>query len=532
MREVEALAETFLTTVPECLPYTKFREFLETGERTSYEDTYFSHRKRLNSLFFSYVWSEDEKYLDPLLDAIFAVLDEFTWSVPAHQRGRDTVESKIGKIDLFAAETAYALSEIYNILGDTLPPLIRERIRFEVERRIVTPFFSQTENYPSSNWSAVQSSGIIASLVHVFPERLEEALSILCPIIENFLVSYNEDGCCMEGSLYWIYGFGFFVYGTELLRDATGGKVDYLKGTKVENMAHFFEKITFKNGYVVPFADSPLQCKMRIGLACFLHREFGAELPDSDMLFAVSDDTRFRFADILHDLYWGEDFDTAGKVMLGEHYFPDAGWYIYRTEHFAYAAKGGHNMEPHNHNDVGNFVFFDGEKTVLGDLGWEEYVRTYFGPRRYLDFLLTPSSGHAVPKVDEKEQIVLAEKAEVVEAKDGVFAVDIGKAYGVDRFLRRIEATEHGIIVTDTSDHPFTERFITGYRPERIGNCLTVGGVRVELDCPATINITGQTYRPRRIICGEHLKEVETAYLVEFIPETPKQTIRMTITKQ
>ena len=530
MNEIQPIADKYLGTYPECLPYTLFCEFAETGERVGYEEKYFDHRRRVNSLFFSYLHTKDKKYFTALIDAIAAILDEYTWAVPAHVNGRE-LGATIAKIDLFASETVYALSEIDTILADELPERIRERIRYETKRRILDVFFAGTENYPCSNWSAVQGAGITAALVRLFPERLSEGLPILLPILQNFLDSYNEDGCCMEGSLYWIYGFGFFTYAADLLREGTEGRVDLFKNPKVEKMAHFFENITFRNGFVVPFADSPLQCKMRVGLASFLHNEFGAALPDSNLLVGVADDTRFRFADLLHDLYWGEDFDAAGAVRLGEYYYPDSQWYIYRTEGMSYAAKGGHNMEPHNHNDIGGFVLFDGEKTVLGDLGWEEYVRNYFGPRRYLDFLLTPSTGHSVPVVEGRAQMVTEQKATVSEARDGVFAVDIGAAYGIEHFYRRFAWEGNVLSITDCCEKPFTERFITSYRPEYIDGQLTVGGVRVFIDRPARIHVSEHTYRPRRIICGENLKEVETAYIVELIPEGNPDTVTLRFKK-
>ena len=530
LSEMREMADAYLESAPECLPYSLFILFQTTGERNEYEEKYFDHRRRLNSLFFTYLDTKDEKYYLSLMDALFAVLDEYSWAVPAHIK-ESNVPDTVGRIDLFSAETAYALAEIDSILGDELPAMIRERIRFETDRRILTPFFSGNQNYPKNNWSAVQSAGVIATLVRLFPERLDEALPRLLPIIQQFLDSYNDDGCCMEGSLYWIYGFGFFTYGAELLREGTKGKINLFDNPKVERMAHFFENITFRDGYVVPFADSALQCKMRIGLACFLHHEFGVDYPDSNLIFAVRDDTRFRFADILHDLYWSEDFDTAGKVRLGEFFYEDSEWYIYRTEGLSFCAKGGHNKEPHNHNDIGNFVLFDGEKTVLGDLGWEEYVRNYFGPRRYLDFILTPSTGHSVPIIDGKTQTTVDKKAEIIEAKDGVFALDIGSAYGVEHFLRTMKMEGNTFTVTDECDLPFSERIVTGYEPKVDGDTVLIDTLRLTTSTPCDIEVTANPYRPRRIICGEHLKEVETAYFITLTPKAPTASLTLTFTK-
>ena len=137
--QIREMAEPYLSTIPEALPYSLFVEFETSGERGGYEKKYFDHRRRLNCLFFSYLDTKDEKYLFPLLDAIFAILDEYTWAVPAHLRGR-TPRTITTKIDLFSSETVYALSVIDYILGDTLPDLIRERIRIEVERRFLSSF--------------------------------------------------------------------------------------------------------------------------------------------------------------------------------------------------------------------------------------------------------------------------------------------------------------------------------------------------------------------------------------------------------
>jgi hypothetical protein len=136
-----------------------------------------------------------------------------------------------------------------------------------------------------------------------------------------------------------------------------------------------------------------------------------------------------------------------------------------------------------------------------------------------------------VPVVDGREQIVTTEKATVFEAAEGVFALDIGKAYGAAHFYRHFEQKGDTLTVTDRSQLPFVERFITSYRPEFVDGVLTVGGVRMRMDVAAEVKITEHTYRPRRIICGEHLKEYETAFIVELIPEGQPDTVTMTFEK-
>lgn len=43
------------------------------------------------------------------------------------------------------------------------------------------------------------------------------------------------------------------------------------------------------------------------------------------------------------------------------------------------ACKGGHNLEFHNHNDVGHFIYEGMGTMFFTDLGAGEYKKGYFG---------------------------------------------------------------------------------------------------------------------------------------------------------
>ena len=60
------------------------------------------------------------------------------------------------------------------------------------------------------------------------------------------------------------------------------------------------------------------------------------------------------------------------------------------------AAKGGHNGEMHNQNDVGNFIVHLNGESIIPDIGRGRYTKDYFGPRRY-EHLANSSLGHSVP---------------------------------------------------------------------------------------------------------------------------------------
>jgi hypothetical protein len=67
------------------------------------------------------------------------------------------------------------------------------------------------------------------------------------------------------------------------------------------------------------------------------------------------------------------------------------------------AVKGGNNDEPHNHNDIGNFIYLYKGIEFLVDLGAGEYCRDYFNENRYTIFCNT-SESHNVPILNNRLQ--------------------------------------------------------------------------------------------------------------------------------
>ena len=63
------------------------------------------------------------------------------------------------------------------------------------------------------------------------------------------------------------------------------------------------------------------------------------------------------------------------------------------------AAKGGHNAEMHNQNDVGSIIVHVNGESVIAEIGRGRYTKDYFGPERY-DHLANSSLGHSVPVVN------------------------------------------------------------------------------------------------------------------------------------
>jgi hypothetical protein len=139
----------------------------------------------------------------------------------------------------------------------------------------------------------------------------------------------------------------------------------------------------------------------------------------------------------IHDVLWTETTLFGCALPDAHEYFPNLGVVLER--HYAngipvvFASKGGHNDEPHNHNDLGHFLIQVGDHALLADLGAGPYTRSYFTDQRY-ETVQASSRGHSVPLVaDEEQQQGREAAARVLEYRETgaevAFTLDLTTAY-------------------------------------------------------------------------------------------------------
>ncbi|MBT5831860.1 MAG: heparinase, partial [Candidatus Latescibacteria bacterium] len=95
------------------------------------------------------------------------------------------------------------------------------------------------------------------------------------------------------------------------------------------------------------------------------------------------------------------------------------------TEGFFVGAKGGHNAESHNHNDIGHLVVSIDGKPILVDAGVETYTAKTFSSDRY-DIWTMHSGYHTLPTINDQLQIPgRIYSAEGIEYKYDIAAKDV-----------------------------------------------------------------------------------------------------------
>ena len=132
---------------------SQFMAFGRAGDRVRYETPYFARRRKLCAAVLGACLTGDTGDLDDVIDGIWLICEETSWVISAHNGSdhpgvppaceRLLPDVANPYVDLFAAQTAMILSLACQLLGeglDAVSPLVRRRVRLEVERRVLHPF--------------------------------------------------------------------------------------------------------------------------------------------------------------------------------------------------------------------------------------------------------------------------------------------------------------------------------------------------------------------------------------------------------
>lgn len=470
LAEMKAEGERLLGRPIPVLTQEIYDLFETNGNRLTYEGLYFERRSRLASFALLHcLYPDSSDYRQALMETIEAILEEMTWCLPAHMRGNPVDRH----IDLFASETGFALAEILTITEQSLPSQLREAMREQMERRLFVPYLD--DRYPpyhwetaDHNWAAVCAGSIASAalLTGMEPERKAAIIHRAIGTMNHYLSGFGADGACAEGPGYWNYGFGYYVYFADLLRRATGGKANMLESKHVRTIASFQQKAYLVGSRPANFSDAAPHVSVNIGLSDYLatHVEEVTTAPLS-IRAGFTDDHCFRFAHALRNLVWFRpEAPRQSDWAAGSWYLADAQWLISRVSHaagsFGFAAKGGHNAEPHNHIDVGHFILLaDDDPAFAVDLGSGEYTAQYFGEGRY-EYDCTGAQGHSLPIVKGKLQAAGAESSAVVQlveqgAAEDRFELELSSSYpgsGLVSYKRQFIWRKSGMPELDLRD--------------------------------------------------------------------------------
>lgn len=455
-------------------------DFTRSGDRERHAKASFGRRNQLMALILAESIENKERFTEKILNLTWAICEESFWGVPAHISSTGLPDPENPIVDLFAAETAAVLGLTDYLVGekmDKINTLIRKRIYFETNRRILQPI-KKLENYgylsrtkTVNNWNPwIVSNLLMANLCleKNEKERISNVKDYLFHL-DAYLNGLGDDGGCDEGPSYW-FAAGASVFDClEEVRKATNDKINIYDEPLIKNMASYIYKMHISENYFVNFADADPKVGSPDGLMLY---RFGKAIKDDKMMVMG----QWAFSK------YNKDVSLSGRMVMrtmdnlifrnsipkqttpykpeGVNYISDIQVLTAHTKNGLYlATHGGHNAESHNHNDVGDFIIYANGEPIIIDAGRGNYTARTFSSKRY-DLWFTQSNYHNLPIVNGYGQKA-GREFEALNAKNTItekevsLNLDIEKAYdtnaGIIKWSRNVtlDLLKNHITLTD-----------------------------------------------------------------------------------
>ncbi|MBQ8310152.1 MAG: heparinase II/III family protein [Clostridia bacterium] len=492
--------------------------FYKTGDRKIFETPYFRRRNSLSvAAVLALIDPENDIYIDYVQRMLWAICDEYSWAVPAHTKGDPATD--VDEIDLFNAETAFAVTEICEVLGARIDCAVRERVKIEVERRIFATYRTRVSWYETldSNWAAVCGGNVGGAMMYLEPALFEHYLPRFLDTMRRFISGFSEEGICMEGTSYWNYGFANFTWFADMLLDFTHGRVDLFDDDKTARVAAYMHKSFLKGNTTVSFSDGTRKGKTFDALQYYLSLRYPdtVSLLPRDCSYVLGGNVIWM--NLSRAFVYAPPLDAV-RVMRTENYdLPMAQQVIVNEGRYSLFAKAGHNAEQYNHNDGGSFILSTDAGQVLCDIGSGLYTKQYFRfamDKRYA-ILCNSSLGHSVPIVNGMPQLCGEQYAGSIVHTENRIEIEMAGAYGQADFTSLSRVLEHhdgGVTLTDSFSacRSFTERFVTMLEPTVEEGSVRIADVRLVFD-PYAMTPTVSTEKHVTHESGE-----ETVYCIDF----------------
>jgi len=413
---------------------TLYLDYFRTGGRTNYERAYVARRDMLRDLVIAECMEGKGRFIDNIVNAVWGICEESSWCISPHlntnrpkEKPRQLLPDTTDPvIELFSAETAGLMAWTVYLLGnqlDSVAPAIRIRVQREIENRILTPYlernfwwmgFDVGRRRPN-NWNPWCNSNCltVALLLEQDETKRIKLVSKILKSLDRFVAPYPSDGGCDEGPGYWNHAAGKLFDCLEILHSATNGKIELYNEPLIQEMGRYIYRVHISENYFINFADADARTNISAETALQYGRRIGDEkLAALGAYFTAKQhtDNHCVSGNIGHQL---QGLFKTGESAAAKSYQPPllrdvwlsgieimaarsqegsaAGLYV--------AAKGGHNGESHNHNDVGNFIVYADGYPVIIDVGVGTYTAKTFGESRY-DIWTMQSAYHNLPTIN------------------------------------------------------------------------------------------------------------------------------------
>ncbi len=511
------------------LPAALYLEYVRSGNRSRFESTCFARRTALAAYALLEAMEHKGSYLDDVLNLTWLTLEETTWCLPAHGHlspaSDGLPDPSHPALDLYQAETGSLLAFVLNLFEEEFNKIsknIAKRIKHELNFRVIDNFLSHDDywwqgflecrnehgqRYVVNNWNPWILSNVLrcAAAVTESRERLCSVVEKVMRSLDNYADNYPKDGACDEGPGYWDRAGLSLLDCVFLLHQLTGGYVNEFENEKVKNTAEYIAKVHIGNGAFVNFAD----CAPRPFVNYGAIYKYGKIMGSKTLLSFAKELSALDSGDDA-GVYWemprGLELLEAGAELGGsavsacvfaDVYFKSTQVMVSRTSNgpggLVLAAKGGHNDESHNHNDVGSFIVYKNGEPFLIDPGNEAYCAKTFSDQRY-EIWNNRSCFHNTPTIGGKDQSAgysycASDVTYGTGPNETVFSLDIKNAYENRDEIKTWRRTF--TVFKETDEITLTESFALHRPTDVVLNLMTV--MKTEFDGSSKLTFTSDS---------------------------------------
>lgn len=508
--------EQELETPTAFLSAKDYMKFVRNGNRIDYERPFFRRRHALTGLVLAECAEYKGRFLDDIADALWQILSEPVWCLPAHQRLTEYAlpGPEEWVVDLFAAETAKVLTDVLQLLRPELEkeylPLVK-RICYEVEHRVLA--VCEKESFwwyeGTNNWSVWCCYSVNSAAIEVWQDDLPRLSAFLAGHIvpmKNFYDRYPADGGCNEGPSYWLVAVGMLMNGLNVLQRRLGGFDNWLAEGKLKNMINFIPRMNLCGGWFMGFSDAEsFFARVPRGLFLTYAAMVGSEemaalalsLPDFPLEKAALGN---RDCGNIYEVIANLTSDLSETKTVSHNavdFWPDLQIWIARQypgnpeKGMVCTLKGGHNKQSHNHMDLGHFSLWHKNAPVIIDVGRGIYSKTCFSQYRYTLWNLS-NKGHNAGCFNRALQGIGIEFTGTLVKGENSVECDLSRAFeaeaGIRKYLRQVAAQWENkkILISESAAFEGTKNIeVSFYTPVEPGvikdNTLMLGDV--ELSC-------------------------------------------------
>jgi hypothetical protein len=270
--EIISKGEKYLDYRWPAISASSFLAFDAIGDRDSMQFLYNSRKDALYSMVEAELLEAKGRFLYKIIDGIWSMCEETFWGYSAHvnrqKRPGSLPDVTEPVIDLFASEKGAKLARIYYLMHerfDSVNPLISERIRSEIRRRILDPYYTRNDfswfgfnNEPVNNWNPWINSNIVTTIMLIEEDRNVRARGIYKTMrsMDNYLNFVKSDGWCDEGPSYWGRAGGCLFNALDMLYQSSNGQINIFDQEMIKNLGRYIYNAYIADDYYVNFADA------------------------------------------------------------------------------------------------------------------------------------------------------------------------------------------------------------------------------------------------------------------------------------